>query len=124
MSLTYYLEDYHTHLEFRAEVPATLFDLPAEAVLMRVYVEANTRSQNLKVSLVYEDDSTLILTTTFNTNTQAVGEWSVSSHRRWVAVRVEHTGAGLTDIVEVFAVEIDVYVPTVILEETTDPGDK
>jgi hypothetical protein len=102
-----------TPLKFMVEIPATVFDIPAASVLKRVSVDANTRSQNLMVSLVFDDGSTQPFFTTLNTPVRGQQEWAVSTTKKWLAVRIEHMGEGLVDLVEIFGVDVDVYVPTV-----------
>lgn len=114
MALVPTLLDDTTPLAFMVEIPATRLDIPARAVLQRVYVDANTHAQNLRVSLVFEDGSLVELTHVFNTSGRDTGEWSFVTTKRRVAIRIEHTGTGLTDLVEIFGIEIDVYIPTVI----------
>lgn len=117
MALTPTLLDDITPIKFEVEIPATVTDIPADAVLQRVYVDANTRAQNLMVSVVFDDATTQLLTVAFNTTGRGRGEWSIATTKRWMAVRIQHVGDttadGLTDIVEIFGIAIDVYIPTV-----------
>ena len=122
MALEPSLLDDVTPLKFEVEIPATLFDLPAEAVLQRVYIEANTRNQVLQISVIFEDGSTEVLDSFFFTDSQSVQEYTVATKRRWMAVRAENVGDGIIDIIEIFDIELDVYIPSVIMAAGPDPG--
>jgi len=119
MALVPTLLDDDNPIAFDVEIPATRADISSKAVLQRIYIEGNTRGQNLRISLVFEDGTALQITDSFNTTGRGSADYGFATTRRWVAVRIESTGEGLTDIVEIFGVEVDVYVPTSIVQAQT-----
>ena len=105
-------EDNEDPLAFEVVIPARKLDLPANAILRRIFIEADTRSQLLTPTLYFVDGTSTVYPDFSTTGRQTV-EYSVAVTSRWLAVGV----AGLiTQSVEIFGLELEVWVPSVIAE--------
>ena len=97
------LTDDGTAISFEVETPALISDVKKPAMLQRVYVEANTRSQWLTPRVLI--DGVVTVLPQFQSSARTTQEFSILSSGRVMSVRL--TG-NVSDQVEVFGVEADV----------------
>ena len=101
------LTDNGSALALTLETPAVEVDPSRHATLQRIYVEANLRSQSLIPTLLVDNTEVVL-----SAITNAVrGTVEIAQHRtgRVFGLRLDSTT--LTDRVDVFGVEMDLYAP-------------
>ena len=98
-------------LEFLVTIPARKFDLPANAILRRLFIDANTSGQTLTPTLIYVDGTTQALAT-FSSVGRQVKEYALALTKRWIAVQI---AGSLTLQVNIYGIEIEAWVSTVIV---------
>ncbi len=95
-----------TSISFEAEPVSALLAADRDVFIKRIYIDADTSGEELNLTLVL--DNTTVSLPIVQTSSRGIVELGVGRYGRIVSVRFS---GELDDIIEIYGVEADVYVP-------------
>ena len=101
-------QDAAANIPFNVQQISAHLDIASEAVLQRLYIDADTTNQAIIPTLVFFDGSTTALTA-FTHNGRTVTEYPLSVAKRIIGLRF-HAASGINGRIEIFETRLDLYL--------------